>query len=203
MAALPKFVKAGLQSGSIMMMADVSTQFFIEGRKRQSHSESTTTTLPYYYDMERTLRWASAGLLLHGPYFYWSFSKLDRWMMGVHNTTSFWSVVKKTALAQVVIFPPYLILLFTYMGLWQTITNNNKDSKNNNALFLWNYVWNRVPDAFGGGCVFWPVVNSINFALVPSHLRVVYVAAVGSIWNVFLSWLTAHKDDDTQAGTKK
>eukprot|EP00546_Thalassionema_frauenfeldii_P014846 CAMPEP_0178908764 /NCGR_PEP_ID=MMETSP0786-20121207/8104_1 /TAXON_ID=186022 /ORGANISM="Thalassionema frauenfeldii, Strain CCMP 1798" /LENGTH=166 /DNA_ID=CAMNT_0020580703 /DNA_START=137 /DNA_END=634 /DNA_ORIENTATION=+ len=166
MTALPKFVKAGMQSGSIMMMADVSTQFFIEGRKRQSNSEPTT---PHYYDMERTLRWASAGLLLHGPYFYLSFSKLDRFMGG---NTSFLSVVKKTALAQVVVFPPYLIMLFTYMGLWQTSDSN----------VLWNYVWNRVPDAFGGGCLFWPAVNIINFALVPSTLRVPYVAAVGSIW---------------------
>lgn len=54
-------------------------------------------------------------------------------------------------------------------------------------------VCKRVPEAFAGGCVFWPVANTINFALVPATMRVPYLAAVGSVWNTFLSWLNARE----------
>mmetsp|Transcript_12721 Transcript_12721/g.18704 ORF Transcript_12721/g.18704 Transcript_12721/m.18704 type:complete len:199 (-) Transcript_12721:341-937(-) len=193
--AIPNFVKAGLQSSSIMVVADIATQLLIEGKQPITWNNDfflaeSNSVVESHYDIIRTARWASVGLFMHGPYFYTSFSKLDKLFGG---STSFANVVKKTAFGQVVIFPPYLVMLFTYMGIWQTT-----DPK-----LLWDYVWNRVPNAFLGGCVFWPAANMINFALVPSTLRVPYLAALGSVWNVFLSWLNANSDERTNERASK
>jgi hypothetical protein len=46
----------------------------------------------------------------------------------------------------------------------------------------------RVPEAFLGGCIYWPVANSINFSVVPQNLRVPYLAASAGVWNSYLSW---------------
>lgn len=172
MVAIPKVVQAGLQSGTIMLVADASTQFLLEGKDVSNKDHDK-------YDARRTLRWASAGLLLHGPYFYMCFSKLDQW---VGTTPSVATVAKKTIMAQLLVFPPYLCGLFGYLGFLEGRTD------------IPQHIYQRVPDAFLGGCVFWPIANIVNFSLVPATLRVPYLAGVGSVWNTFLSWLNAHKD---------
>jgi hypothetical protein len=161
-----------------MLVADITTQFLIEGKRLEPKSSASSS--PDCYNATRTLRWASAGLLMHGPYFFLTFAALDR-RMGA--TKSFRTVVNKTAVAQFIIFPPYLCALFAYMGFLEGQTD------------LKQHLLNRVPDAFVGGCVFWPCANVVNFAVVPSSLRVPYLAAVGSLWNTFLSWLNNAKQN--------
>ncbi len=160
---LPKVVRAGLQSGSIMSVADIGTQVGIEGKGVEDSS----------YDPYRTMRWAVAGIVLHGPYFYVGFSRLDQYF---GPATSIVTVAKKTATAQFFLFPPYLVGLFSFMGVMEGCEDIPKK------------VAKRAPEAFLSGCVFWPISNSVNFALVPATLRVPYLAASAGVWNSYLSW---------------
>lgn len=162
---IPNFLRAGIQSGSIMCISDALTQIGIEGK-----------TFDATYDLYRTLRWTAAGLLLHGPYFFVGFSRVDSFFGAA---TSIQTVAKKTAFAQFVLFPPYLVLLFSFMGLSEGHSNVPRK------------VQERVPEAFVGGCVFWPISNGLNFALVPPSLRVPYVATSAGLWNCYLSWANA------------
>ena len=133
--------KAGLQSASIMAVADITTQLLVEKRSIVAHPQlegsvntehqnkiTNATKQPpsapqpiknYNYDPLRTLRWATVGLTLHGPYFFLSFGKLDQRIIGTTVTNSIYTVAKKTAIAQLLIFPPYLVGLFTYMGIME------------------------------------------------------------------------------------
>jgi len=98
---LPPIVRAGLQSGTIMATADLFTQTAIEKQQQQQ------------LDFRRTGRWAVAGLLIHGPYFYAGFRRLD----GYFGAATSWKIVaQKTAAAQCLLFPPYLVVLFAYFG---------------------------------------------------------------------------------------
>ena len=147
-----------------MTAADILTQLGIE------------TTKQHNYNVHRTLRWTAAGLTLHGPYFFVGFSQLDRYF-GAAPT--FRTVALKTAAAQFILFPPYLCMLFAYMG-WMEGCNDVPTK-----------LRQRVPEAFVGGCVYWPVANGINFWLVPSTLRVPYLAMSAGMWNCYLSWANA------------
>eukprot|EP00579_Thalassiosira_antarctica_P028211 CAMPEP_0202021836 /NCGR_PEP_ID=MMETSP0905-20130828/47921_1 /ASSEMBLY_ACC=CAM_ASM_000554 /TAXON_ID=420261 /ORGANISM="Thalassiosira antarctica, Strain CCMP982" /LENGTH=180 /DNA_ID=CAMNT_0048583823 /DNA_START=54 /DNA_END=599 /DNA_ORIENTATION=- len=179
-----------------MTLADMTTQLLVEKRlffandqtpnpKQQVAAVQETT-----YDPIRTLRWATVGLTLHGPYFLLSFGKLDRLMLGGGGTTnSLLVVAKKTAIAQLVIFPPYLVALFTYMGVME-------QGSGSNANKIMARVQDRVPEAFMSGCVFWPFANCINFALVPASARVPYLASVGGLWNGYLSYMNAKRGED-------
>ena len=181
---IPNLLRAGLQSGSIMTVADITTQMFIEKRTLQQPQERDQAEQRIkLYEPSRTIRWSLAGLALHGPYFYYAFSKIDQHF--AQQAMTFGKVLHKTAIAQFIAFPPYLIALFTMMGFLE------------GAPSIVEHVQTKIPDAFAGGCVFWPVVNMINFAFVPPTLRVPYLAGVGSIWNCFLSWLNAHQEEES------
>lgn len=156
--------RSGLQSGTIMSVADVCTQLGVEGKSTDE------------YNPHRTLRWTVAGLTMHGPYFYMGFALLDR-QFGA--ATSFRTVAAKTITGQVFLFPPYLIALFTFMGL----AEGHPD--------ILGKLRKGVPDAFVNGCVFWPIVNSFNFAFVSPSMRIPYLALLSGVWNSYLSLMNA------------
>jgi hypothetical protein len=183
---LAKLVRAGAQSASIMTIADITTQVVLEGRSlplitTTAPDDDASAIATNAYEPSRTLRWATVGLFLHGPYFFAAMGKLDRW---AGPAVSWATVVKKTAVAQCVIFPPYLVALFGGMGVLEGVPN------------VGDVIVDRVPSAFMGGCVFWPLANLVNFSLVPATRRVPYLAAVGGVWNAFLSWLNNRRQNE-------
>ncbi len=166
---LTRALRAGCQSGTIMGLADAGTQFFIEGKGMEDNSNSS-------FDALRTLRWAFLGLVLHGPYFLAGFSMLDKYFATKNGVVGWATVAKKTVTAQCLLFPPYLVLLFGSLGILEKEPD------------IPNKIKTRVPQAFMSGCVYWPVANSINFKLVPNHLRVPYLALSAGFWNSYLSY---------------
>lgn len=78
--------------------------------------------------------------------------------------------------AQFVLFPPYLVMLFIYLGLAEGHPN----------VFV--KVRQKVPETFLAGCVFWPIANGINFMLIPGTLRIPWLATSAGCWNMYLSW---------------
>ena len=158
-------LRAGLQSGTIMTISDIVTQLWIE---EKSWSED--------YQWQRTLRWTTAGMVLHGPYFFAGFSMLDKYFGAA---TSLPVVAKKTITAQFLIFPPYLVALFGYMGILEQHPR------------VLEKIQQRVPETFLTGCMFWPVANVFNFTFVSPTMRVPYVAISAGIWNSYLSWTNA------------
>ena len=201
-----KVLRAGLQSGTIMGMADMSIQVLVEGK---NIATATTTRdggrevdvdvdVESSYDGMRTLRWALMGLVLHGPYFLTGFSIIDRRFAAAAAaagtsaasaaTVSWKTVAKKTASAQLFLFPPYLVLLFGFLG----VLEGEPD--------ILGKIKTRVPEAFLSGCVYWPVANSINFKLVPNHLRVPYLALSAGVWNSYLSYTNSSTTINHQHG---
>lgn len=164
--------RSGLQSACIMTVADITTQLSLERRKI---SITKHTPENPNYDPVRTMRWAAVGLTLHGPYFFLSFRKLDCLLGGATSATN---AAKKTVIAQLLVFPPYLVALFACMGVMEGKNDMYKIRTN---------VKHRVPEAFMGGCVYWPIANFINFSFVSTGARIPYLAAVGGLWNAYLS----------------
>lgn len=192
--ALPGPLKAGLFSGTIMTGADVFAQLAIEGKRAPSSlssvgsnhgdnsSSSSTSSALVDYDPQRTVRWSVAGLCIHGPYFFVTFRWIDR--VFANHTLNLRTVLLKTATAQFTAFPGYLALLYGFLGVAEGIRTYDAMSAK---------ICTKVPEAFLGGCVFWPIANTVNFSVVASAWRAPYLAGVGSIWNTFLSWLNARE----------
>jgi protein Mpv17 len=165
-------LQAGLQSGTIMGVADVATQLVDDDHR---HNNS--------WDYVRTIRWSVVGMTLHGPYFAAGFARLDA-IFGASTTMAV--VVKKTAAAQLFLFPPYLVLLFTYLGLLEGVED------------IGQKVTERVPTVLANGCIYWPVANMINFGLVPAAYRIPYLSTAAGVWNCYLSYTNNAADAATK-----
>lgn len=171
--------RSGLQSASIMTIADVATQLLVEKRQFPGRDDVDRSSqgIVQHYEPSRTGRWAIVGLTLHGPYFFHAFRMLDRHF---GPATSLSVVAKKTIFGQIAVFPPYLVALFGYMGIMEPDCHDVPTK-----------VKEYVPRAFVAGCAFWPIANSVNFAFVSAGGRVAYVASAGALWNGYLSFINA------------
>ena len=119
------------------------------------------------------------------------FSLLDRRFGGA---TTLRTVMTKTATAQFLLFPPYLIALFGLLGVLE----------GHPGQVVLEKIRHRVPDVFLHGCAFWPVANLVNFTFVSPTMRVPYVAVCAGVWNSYLSWTNArHQDDDGKKNRQK
>lgn len=194
---LRSVAKAGIQSASIMAIADISTQLVVENRSfitnedksicKDTHQASDTqqpSSSSVNYDPIRTLRWTIVGLTLHGPYFFLAFGKLDR----LFSAPTFANAFKKTAITQLTIFPPYLVALFSFLNVLESYGSDSKTSNNNDII-------PKVQQAFKVGCIFWPIANSINFSFISPHRRIPYLATVGGVWNGYLSYMNANNSE--------
>ena len=141
---LQQITRAGFQSGTIMATADVVTQTVIEQDRQQ----------PTTVDLWRTGRWTMAGFTLHGPYFFLGFRHLDQFFGAA---TSLKIVAYKTATAQFVLFPPYLIALFSFFGFWESYNYNNNNNNNHTWQAMSDKICQCVPAAFVGGVSFGPL----------------------------------------------
>jgi hypothetical protein len=94
---------------------------------------------------------------------------------------------QKTAVAQFIIFPPYLVALFRLMGVPEQHPN------------IGDKIRHRVPEDCMGKFVYWPsnFQWGINFGMVPATLGVPYLAASAGVWSSYLSWANA-RDDKTK-----
>ena len=197
---LRSVAKAGIQSASIMTIADIGTQLVVENRSFITHEEkgickdthqascvtaTSSSSSSIDYDPIRTLRWTIVGLTLHGPYFFLAFGKLDR----LFSTPTFANAFKKTAITQLTIFPPYLVALFSFLNVLERHGSDGKKTSNNNDIIP------KVQQAFKVGCIFWPIANSINFSFISPQRRIPYLATVGGIWNGYLSYMNANNSE--------
>ena len=132
-------------------------------------------------DWKRAARMGLVGFTLHGPYFYFAFSQIERF---IGPAISLNTAMQKTAISQFVAFPPYLALLFTYLSVLKGETD---------LKILSSETKRKAADAFIVGCFFWPVANMFGFMYISNKFRVPYLAGVGIIWNTFISMCNQRK----------
>lgn len=158
--------------------------------------------VPGWLDAGRAARFALIGATLHGPFFLNGF----RWVEGAVNArlgagVSMRTVLAKTALGQVTLFPAYLTAFFAYSAYLEEIFERGTRDLGTIAEAAKSRIASQFGPSFAGGCVFWPCVNVINFGAVPPSGRVAYVAGVGVAWNAFLSWRNALENKAARAAS--
>ncbi|KAK9473217.1 uncharacterized protein V1510DRAFT_415437 [Dipodascopsis tothii] len=115
--------------------------------------------------------------LLSVPAYHWL--KVQAKYLNLPNKYA--SVLLKAVCHQLFFAPFYLSSFVSIGTLAQGVTDPGE---------LVARVWQRAPNAWRNGWMFWPNVVMINFTLVPPHLRGLVAAGASVIWQVYLSWLT-------------
>ncbi|DBA72369.1 hypothetical protein WJX79_001307 [Trebouxia sp. C0005] len=136
------------------------------------------------YDYWRTARFATYGILVHGPLSHVWYGILDKNVMP-RTPKSPAAVVTKMALDQLLLSPIGICLFYsiikTMEGQSDKITQTLKDK-------FW-------PTLLAGYAV-WPLAHVINFRFIPNSQRVLYINAVNVCWNVFLCKLASSGPQD-------
>ena len=119
-------------------------------------------------------------------YTWWQF--LDRRWPG----TSLIPVVTKVAVNQLVVTPinsATFIMWGKHLEAWvqcRTADRNVVDWKSVRADAA-KQLKQEIVGLLLSSCAFWPVVNAVNFAYVPVHLRIAFMSSAAVIWGGWLS----------------
>jgi hypothetical protein len=197
-------LRGGIQSGVIHFFADV----FAQGLETDGGGISQNQL-----DIYRSLRFGVVGLTLHGPYFGLGFARIDAYF---GQTKGLAMTMKKVVATQLILNPPYLVLLFGWMGMLEGKTDLIANTQEKTIAAM-------IPNF-----MFWPVANFVNFSFVSPQWRVACkslldpacfgciesasslvlivlvliliadVASCGGMWNTYISLLNKSKDDEKE-----
>ncbi|KAH8874132.1 Mpv17-like protein 2 [Schistosoma japonicum] len=123
------------------------------------------------YNLNSVIRQGVIGSF-QGFYQFIYYSWLDKVFSGVSVTI----VAKKVILDEVLIGPISLVIFFLYNGFCDTYSMAGA-VKRCRQSFLSGYL---------SDLVYWPILQTVNFALVPPAYRVLYVIFFTSLWDTYL-----------------
>eukprot|EP00092_Neocalanus_flemingeri_P038616 GFUD01042046.1.p1 GENE.GFUD01042046.1~~GFUD01042046.1.p1 ORF type:complete len:200 (+),score=49.99 GFUD01042046.1:280-879(+) len=162
-----------VSSGGLLVVGDVLQQ---QLEKSQDPSKS--------HDKERSVRMGLVGLSQGPPHHYW-YLYLDKFLPGKSA-----AVVCKKILADQVFAAPFFAITFIYgASLLEGKTLGS----------CWTEFKTKFPTIYLFDWFIWPPTQAINFALVPSQYRVLYVNCVTVLWDVFLSYIKHKPDTDSES----
>ncbi|KAK4468694.1 hypothetical protein MN116_007875 [Schistosoma mekongi] len=123
------------------------------------------------YNLNSIIRQGVIGSF-QGFYQFIYYSWLDKVFSGVSVTI----VAKKVILDEVFIGPISLVIFFLYNGFCDTYSMAGAVERCRQS-FLSGYL---------SDLVYWPILQTVNFALVPPAYRVLYVIFFTSLWDTYL-----------------
>lgn len=122
------------------------------------------------FDLMRTLRLGSFGLLVHGPTGHWFYGMLDSKLPGTAPMT----VATKVAIDQTIWNPIFGCMFFTYLGL----------AEGKGPSEIVDKIKNDLQTAVMGSWAVWIPAHTINFRFIPSSQRLLYINSIQIGYNV-------------------
>ena len=144
-------------------VGDVLAQLFVERPRRK-------------FSVARLLRLSSFGLLVHGPSSHAFYGALDH---RIGAQTDAGTVALKVAIDQLFWNPCFSVLFFGYTGALEM----------KGAAHVLHKIEAEGLNQVTGSWRVWPIAHAINFRLVPTEQRVLFINTVQVSYNCFLSLL--------------
>ena len=115
------------------------------------------------------------GFFVNGPFLHFLYSKL---YVRFENNT--FGTIKKMLLSQSIVSYSSILIFYSIVPLIQgkTVGDSIEEIKNKS--------WQTMQMNWR----LWPLVQLVNFTLVPTKLQVLWVNMFGLIFNVYLSFMT-------------
>ncbi|KAI7858804.1 hypothetical protein BDC45DRAFT_433149 [Circinella umbellata] len=146
------------------------------------------------YDVYRTFRFALYNFSIAPLVGKW-YMVLDKYfpMPGVGKPGRDLVAIKRMVTDQAIFAPSSLVMFFTVMGLiesgnWQGVQEKFRDAYS--TALLANYS-------------VWPLVQLINFKIMPLQYRLPFVSSLGILWNAYLSWINNASKKEEEAIEKE
>jgi len=154
-----------LTAGTLSFLGNVMTQKVFEKNPK--------------FDYARALKFVIFALLLTPISHYW-YKLLDNLFpknaKKIEATGFDTSALKKLAMDELVYDPFCIVFFYTVIGI---LEGNNPSQIKQKII---NLYW---PTQLASWKV-WPIVQLINFSVVPSHLRILFINSVSFWWGIYL-----------------
>merc|ERR1712199_124218 len=115
------------------------------------------------FDLKRLVKMASFGFLLHGTTGHFFYNFLDGKLKGTDPLT----VAAKVAIDQTCWAPVFMVMFISYMMVFEGTPD--------------------LIEAVKGSWMTWIPAHTINFAFVPSDMRLLYINTIQIFFNMFMS----------------
>jgi hypothetical protein len=124
-------------------------------------------------DYVTSARMSAVGGGVMAPVFYGWYKFLDRYMFG----SSMKLVIKKVIIDQAIAGSLSVLLFYVAMSVLERKQNKFQELQEKGVK------------TYMTGCVYWPIVQTINFRYAPPYARTAFVASAGFIWCIILSYI--------------
>lgn len=148
----------------IYIAADLSSQTI-----SQSSSES--------YDLVRTLRMASYGMLILGPSLHFWFNFLSR----LFPKRDLITTLKKMAMGQTLYGPTMTVVFFSSNAFLQGESRTEIVARLKRDL---------LPTLLNG-IMYWPICDFITFKFIPVHLQPLVSNGFSYLWTVYMTYMAS------------
>jgi len=152
-----------VQAGILMGLGDQIAQNFIE------HSKSI--------DFVRTAQFAGIGFFISGPATVTWYRILNKYI----GSKGYSVAIKKVACDQIFFAPTFLTVILITIGICQ-----GKDIEKLKIKMA-----NEYSEILMNNYKLWPVVQLVNFSLVPLNYQTLVVQSVALLWNSYISYRTS------------
>lgn len=198
MAAVSRaaIARAAATSGTMMALGDCLTQELSRRRQARERAAAAATksrkrtaataaesssSSPPSHDWARTARFAMIGAGLHGPFFAAGLGWLDRLFPGAATPSL---VAKKVLTGQLTLFPVYTVCFLAALRALEGTPIAQLGARLESER-------GSLATTIARGSVFWPLVNVVNFSVVPpGNARIFAMNCAGLAWNSYLSFAT-------------
>lgn len=130
------------------------------------------------YDLKRTARLAIFGGCLAGPIAHHWFCALDQRIMA-HNPKHPVAIITKATLDQIFMAPLGNVIFYASMCTMRGVPQETGAE-----------IKEKLVPTVLSSYKLWPAAHLINFALIPSHMRVLYINIVSILWAGMLSTIS-------------
>ncbi|KAL6063487.1 hypothetical protein QOT17_011497 [Balamuthia mandrillaris] len=195
----------GLTAAALMSVGDVIAQTV----RLRNHTTSSpaliaspapSSRLGSRFDAQRNMVMTSWGGFFFGPTFYYWFRFLDRKLPAKGLKV----VLLKVSLTATLIAPPFNALFFAWTTTMEhlcaaattTTPSQHKPTPSQRGRLILRDIFDRWRNDLGRVCVnsagLWGVANTLNWCLLPNHMRTAFSSVVSVAWNAYLS-LVQHR----------
>lgn len=135
------------------------------------------------WDVLRTMRFSSFGLVVHGPLSHVWYQFLDKHIVAT-APKSFRAIVAKTCMDQLVWAPVFTSVFFAYFLAIQ----------GKSVAEMVDEIGRKLWPTLKVNWLVWPAAHLFNFRFVPETQRVLYINLIALGYNAFLSTMATAKD---------
>ncbi|GAB1867769.1 Protein Mpv17 [Camponotus japonicus] len=151
-----------VQSGILMGLSDQIAQNFIDKSKT--------------IDLVRTMQFTGIGFFISGPATRTWYGILDKYI----GSKGYSVAIKKIVCDQLLFAPAFTAVLLVTIGICQGKSTEKLKIK----------IQDEYSDILMNNYKLWPIVQLVNFSLVPLHYQVLVVQVVAVFWNSYISYKT-------------